>query len=63
MMVFNFILELLWTGSGSLVRCVALFVFRKLIHIEKAGRRGRVGGTREWYFPETGVSAEMISKN
>ena len=63
MMVLNFVLELLWTGRGSSASCVAFFMFRELTYIEKPGCRGTVGGMREWYFPEAGVNAGMISKN
>ena len=52
---------MLRTGRGSSVSFVAFFVFRELMYIEKPGCRGTIDGTRKWYVPETGVSAEMIS--
>jgi len=63
MMVFNILLELFERGMGFSVSCVAFFVFRELTCIEKPGRRGKVDGPRECYFPEAGVNAGMISEN
>jgi hypothetical protein len=39
-LVFNFIFDLLWTGSGSSVCSVALLGFRKLKEIEKHWFKG-----------------------